>query len=78
MVHLRRFLRASVRYLASAYSDMAATQALSDIQPSICDQMREDIASSTEEKFDPTVDQESGTDALFRLIKTDTTPVDHP
>ena len=42
---------------------MAVTQALSDIQPSICDQMREDIASSTEENFDPAIDQASGTDA---------------
>ena len=63
MAHLRRFFWAPVRCLASAYGDMAITQALSDIQPSICDQMREDIASSTEENFDPTIDQASGTDA---------------
>ena len=68
MAHPSRFFRASVRCLASAYGDMVITQALSDIQPSICDQMREDIASSTEEKFDPAIDQASGTDAPVREI----------
>ena len=58
---------------------MAVTQALSDIQPSICDQMWEDVASSTEEKFDPTIDQASGTDAPVQEItdqhiRSETTP----
>ena len=61
MAHLRRFYRASVRCLTSAYENLATTQALDSIQPSICDRMRQDIGENTEE-FDPAVDQASGID----------------
>ena len=61
---------ASVRCLASAYGDVAVTRALGDIQPSICDRRRKDIASNTEEEFDPAIDQASGTDAPVRENST--------
>ena len=67
MAHLRRFFRASVRCLASAYGDLAVR---GDIQPSICDQMRQDITANTEEEFDPAVDQASGTDTPVRESST--------
>ena len=65
MAHLRRFFRASVRCLTSAYENLATTQALDSIQPSICDRMRQDIGENTEE-FDPAVDQASGIDTPVR------------
>ena len=63
MAHLRRFFRASVRCVTSAYGDLAATQALDDIRP---DQMHQDIVENAEEEFDPAVDQASGTDTPVR------------
>ena len=40
MAHLRRFSNVSVRCLTSEYENIATDQALNDIRPSICDQMR--------------------------------------
>ena len=78
MAHLRRFFRASVRCLTSAYENLATTQALDSIRPSICDRMRQDIGENTEE-FDPAVDQASGIDTPVRentsqLVRSAPTP----
>ena len=65
MAHLRRFFNASVRRLTSAYENIATVQALNDIRPSICDQMRQEIANMTED-VDPSEDQASGGDTRSR------------
>ena len=61
MAHLRRFFRASVRCLTSTYENLATAQVVDSVRPSICDQMRQEIADNTEE-FDPSKDQASGFD----------------
>ena len=43
--HIRRFFNASIRRLTTTYQQIAADQALLDIRPSICDQMRREIAN---------------------------------
>ena len=54
--HIRRFFNASIRCLTTT-----ADQAFHDIRPSICDQMRREIASIKEESEQPQ-DQASGGD----------------
>ena len=58
---LRRFFRAAVRDITTAYEDLAFTRVVADIKPSICDQMRREIAQTAEE-FDPSIDQAPGYD----------------
>ena len=48
-----------------AYEKIAAAQALDDIRPSICDQMRQEIDNMTED-VDPSEDQASGGDTRSR------------
>ena len=69
MAHLRRFFRAAVWSLTSAYDDLSITQVVDDVRPSICDQMRREIANNTEE-FDPLTDQASGFDIPVREAAT--------
>ena len=69
MAHLHRFFRAAVRSLTSAYDDLSITQVVDDVRPSICDQMRREIANNTEE-FDPSTDQASGFDIPVREAAT--------
>ena len=57
--HIRRFFNASIRRLTSTYQQIAADQAFHDIRPSICDQMRRDMAAIKEESDRPR-DQTSG------------------
>ena len=57
--HIRRFFNASVHRLTSQYQQIAADQAYHDIRPSICDQMRRDMAAIKEESDRPQ-DQASG------------------
>ena len=59
--HIRRFFNASIRHLTTTYQQIAADQAFHDIRPSICDQMRREIASIKEESEQPQ-DQASGGD----------------
>ena len=61
MAHLRRFFRAAVRDITTAYEDLAFTCVVADIKLSICDQMRRKIAQAAED-FDPSIDQASGYD----------------
>ena len=61
MAHLRRFFRAAVRDITAAYEDLAIARVVDDIKPSICDQMRREIAQGAED-FDPSIDQTSGYD----------------
>ena len=78
MAHLRRFFRAAIRSLTSAYEDLAVAWVVDDIRPSICDQMHREIAQNAEE-FDPSTDQASGYDILVGeaatpLVSSTTTP----
>ena len=57
--HIRWFFNASIRRLTSTYQQIAADQAFHDIRPSICDQMRRDMAAIKEESDRPR-DQASG------------------
>ena len=57
--HIRRFFHASIRHLTATYQRIAAEQAFNDIRPSVCDQMRQEMASIKEE-FDPLMDEASG------------------
>ena len=61
MAHLRRFSRAAVRNITAAYEDLAIACVVEDIQPSICDQMRREIAQGADD-FDPSIDWASGYD----------------
>ena len=66
------------RSLTSTYEGLAVNRAVDDGHPSICDQMRRDIAQNTEE-FDPSTDQASGYDipveeAATPLVGSTTTP----
>ena len=72
MAHLRRFFRAAVQCLTSAYDNLATAQVLDSIRPSLCDRMRQEIADNTEE-FDPSKDQASGSNTPVG----DTTPVEN-
>ena len=63
MAHLRRFFRAAVRDLTAAYEGLAIARADEDIQPSICDQMRLEIAQGADD-FDPLTNQASGYEIL--------------
>ena len=65
MAHLCRFFNASVRRLTAAYENIAVAQALNDIHPSICDQMRQEIDNMKEE-VDPSEDQAAGGDTRSR------------
>ena len=69
MAHLRRFFRAAVRCLTSAYENLSTAQVVDNVRPSICDQMRQEIADNTEE-FDPSTDQASGFDIPMREAAT--------
>ena len=62
--HIRRFFNASIRRLTTTYQQIAADQAFHDIRPSICDQMRREIASIKEESEQPQ-DQASRGDQLI-------------
>ena len=78
MAQLRRFFRAAVQSLTSAYEGLAVNRAVDDVHPSICDQMHREIAQNTEE-FDPSTDQASGYDipveeAATPLVGSTTTP----
>ena len=78
MAHLRRFFRAAIRSLTSAYEDLAIPHVVDDIRPSICDQMRREIAQNADE-FDHLTDQASGHDipvgeAATPPISSTTTP----
>ena len=58
---LRRFFRAAVRGLVVAYEDLASSRVIPVTSPSICDQMRQDIAAYSPEGIhspvaDPVVD----------------------
>ena len=77
--HIRRFFRASIRRLTATYQRIAAEQAFHDIRPSICDQMRQDIATIKEE-CDPLRDEASGdTQTMMTDISTRQSPdVDPP
>ena len=57
--HIRRFFHASIRHLTATYQRIAAEQAFNDIRPSVCDQMRQEMATIKEE-FDPLRDEASG------------------
>ena len=57
--HIRRFFHASIRHLTATYQRIAAEQAFNDIRPSVCDQMRQEMATIKEE-FDPLMDEASG------------------
>ena len=57
--HIRCFFHASIRHLTATYQRIAAEQALNDIRPSVCDQMRQEMATIKEE-FDPLLDEASG------------------
>ena len=57
--HIRRFFHASIRHLTTTYQRIAAEQAFNDIRPSVCDQMRQEMATIKEE-FDPLMDEASG------------------
>ena len=59
--HIRRFFNASIRHLTNTYQQIAADQAFNDIRPSICDQMRREIANIKEEIVEHQ-DQASGGD----------------
>ena len=59
--HIRQFFNTSIRGLTSTYQQIAADQVFYDIRPSICDQMRRDIAAIKEESDRPQ-DQASGGD----------------
>ena len=61
MAHLRRFFRAAVRNIIAVYEDLAIARVVEDIQPSICDQMRREIAQGADD-FDPSTDQAPGYD----------------
>ena len=63
MAHLRRFFRAAVRDITTAYEDLAFTRVVADIKPSICDQIRREISQAAED-FDPSIDQASVYDIL--------------
>ena len=71
MAHLRRFFHSSVRRLTAAYENIAADQAFNDIRPSICDQMRHEIANIKEEIDQP---QASGGEILILAVHPKTTP----
>ena len=73
MAHLRRFFHSSVRHLTAAYEKIAAYQAFNDIRPSICDQMRHEIANIKEE-IDQPQDQASGGETLISDVRPATTP----
>ena len=76
--HIRRFFMASIRRLTSTYQRIAADQAFHDIQPSICEQMRRDMAAIKEE-CDPPRDEASGdTPAIVTDISTRQSPVVDP
>ena len=58
---LRRFFRAAVRSLVVAYEDLASSRVTPVTSPSICNQMRQDIASYSPDGIhspvaDPVVD----------------------
>ena len=74
--HIRRFFNSSVRRLTAAYEQIAADQAFHDIRPSICDQMRHEIANIKEE-IDQPRDQASGGDPPISDVHlaTTTSPV---
>ena len=55
MAHLHRFFRAAVRNLTAAYEGRAIASADEDFQPSICDQVRLEIAQGADD-FDPFTD----------------------
>ena len=78
MAHLRRFFHASVWCLTSAYENLVTVQVVDSIRPSICDQMRQEIADNTEE-FVPSKDQASGFDTpvgedITQLVRPAPTP----
>ena len=57
--HIRLFYHASIRHLTATYQRIAAEQAFNNIRPSVCDQMRQEMATIKEE-FDPLIDEASG------------------
>ena len=59
MAHLRHFFRAAVRDITATYEDLTIARVIDDIKPSICDQMRREIAQDADD-FDPSMDQASG------------------
>ena len=61
MAHLCRFFLAAVRDITAVYEDLAVARVIDDIKPSICDQMRREIAQSADDS-DPSMDQVSGYD----------------
>ena len=70
--HIRRLFHASIRRLTATY------QAFNDIRPSICDQMRQEMATIKEE-FDPLLDEASGhTQGMVQDISTRQSPVVDP
>ena len=78
MAKLRRFFRAAVRDLASAYENRAAAHVEADPQPSICDQMRWDITHNSQE-YTRTTDIDPASDipvveSLLPLILSSATP----
>ena len=56
--HIRHFFHASIRHLTATYQRIAAEQAFNDIRPSVCDRMRQEMATIKEE-FDPLMDEAS-------------------
>ena len=74
---LRRFFRAAVRSLVEAYEDIASSRVTPVTSPSICDQMRQDIALYTPDSIHSPVHGSGGghssggviisTDYLLRL-----------
>ena len=61
MAHLRHFFHAAVRDITAAYEDLAVACVIDDIKPSICDQMRREIAQGADDS-EPSMDQASGYD----------------
>ena len=76
--HIRRFFHASIQRLTATYQRIAAEQAFNEIRPSVCDQMRQDMAAMKEE-CDPLRDEASGdTQTMVTDISSKQSPVVDP